>query len=393
MNAAKVKFGELLAYPLRSGVTVSKDHRGIGIRMINMGELFRYPRLGDVDMALVDIDYTNSDRFLVQPGDLLFARRSLTLEGAGKCAIVDTVPVATTWESSIIRARLARERANPHFYFYLFRSAVGRQLMESIVEQVAVAGVRISDLRDLMVPNPLLRDQDAVVDVLGALDEKIVVNKRMATAVEALLRNMYLKHGGDGKTCIGDISYSVRESVKPDSLSGNEPYVGLEHMPRKQVWIESWGRSSEVGSVKSTFESGDILFGKLRPYFHKVGMAQVDGVCSTDIIVVRANENKYRSWLLMALSSDEVVAYATARSDGTRMPRAKWSDLASFEVPWPGAEQVMRFEESAAPLIERAERGAAESRSLATLRDTLLPQLISGKLRIRDAEKIVEDAV
>nr|EIF91425.1 type I restriction-modification system specificity determinant [Streptomyces tsukubensis NRRL18488] len=75
------------------------------------------------------------------------------------------------------------------------------------------------------------------------------------------------------------------------------------------------------------------------------------------------------------------------------MPRAKWSDLAGFEVSWPGREAVNRFGAVATPLIQRVEAAAAESRALAALRDTLLPQLMSGKLRVRDAERIVEDAV
>jgi type I restriction enzyme S subunit len=252
----------------------------------------------------------------------------------------------------------------------------------------------VASAKKLTLKVPSWSEQQAIVGLLGALDDKIKTNERIASTVEALLRSKYLVHGlGGGEIRIGDIGYLVRESVKPGSLAGDEPYIGLEHMPRKQVWLSSWGKSSMVGSTKSAFEAGDVLFGKLRPYFHKVGIAQVGGVCSTDIMVVRASQSEYRSWLLMALSSDEVVAHSTARSDGTRMPRAKWSDLVDYRVPWPGAEQVARFEESAAALIQRAERGAAESRALARLRDALLPQLMSGKLQIREAEKIVEDAV
>ncbi|MFE7856704.1 restriction endonuclease subunit S [Streptomyces sp. NPDC057403] len=271
---------------------------------------------------------------------------------------------------------------------------VAQHYMLTRLNTTVQATLNLRDVRRIPIVLPPERERQAIAAVVAALDSKVAVNDHIATTTEALLRNLYLAQGATGDEIrIGDIGYLVRESVKPDSLSSNEPYIGLEHMPRKQVWLSSWGESSAVGSVKSAFKKGDILFGKLRPYFHKVGMAQVNGVCSTDILAVRASETGYRSWLLMALSSEEVVTHATARSDGTRMPRAKWSDLADFKVPWPGAEQVTYFEETAVPLIERAERGAAESRALVRLRDTLLPQLMSGKLRVRDAEKIVEGAV
>jgi type I restriction enzyme S subunit len=298
-------------------------------------------------------------------------------------------PQTTFWRS------LNHEVIDPlYLYAFLQSEPFKAQLRARENESDMAAYVSLTEQRRLSVTVPPLEIQRAISGVLGALDDKIALNERLANTIEALLRDMYLAHGTAGDEIrIGDIGQLVRESVKPDSLSGNEPYIGLEHMPRKQVWLSSWGNSLEIESTKSAFRSGDILFGKLRPYFHKVGMAQVNGVCSTDIIVVRAIETKYRSWLLMALSSDEVVAHATARSDGTRMPRARWSDLADFKVPWSGARQVACFEESAAPLIERAEHGAGESRALARLRDTLLPQLMSGKLRVRDAEKIVEDAV
>ncbi|MDH6451725.1 MULTISPECIES: restriction endonuclease subunit S [unclassified Streptomyces] len=245
---------------------------------------------------------------------------------------------------------------------------------------------------EIRLPHP--KEQKDIASVLGALEDKVSFNKRLAITLESLLRSMYdSARDKAGVVRLDQISSLVRDSVKPEDLTGEEPYIGLEHMPRKSIWLEEWGKALEVSSNKNRFTRGDILFGKLRPYFHKVGLAQASGVCSTDIIVVRATEHAYRCWLLMALSSDEVVAHATARSGGTRMPRAKWSDLAAFEVPWPNPEERARFEAAASPLIERAVRGSEESRTLAALRDTLLPQLMSGKLRVREAEEIVEDAV
>jgi type I restriction enzyme S subunit len=147
-------------------------------------------------------------------------------------------------------------------------------------------------------------------------------------------------------------------------------------MPKRHVWLTSWAGASTVTSAKRRFEAGDVLFGRLRPYFHKVGLAFVQGVASTDILVVRPERDVYRGWLLAALSSDDVVAYASVVGDGTRMPRVKWPDLARYEVPWAGELKARRFDEFVRSLAGRVEAAMDESRTLADLRDTLLPALI-----------------
>jgi len=179
-------FEELLAYPLRSGVTVAASSRGSGIKMLNMGELFRHPQIPALEMARVEVSTVDSERVLLQPGDLMFARRSLTLEGAGKCSIVKEIDEPTTWESSIIRGRLDKSLAHALYYFYFFQSPVGRRAVEAIVEQVAAAGIRLSELRKLRVPVPSLVEQHAIAEVLGALDDKIAANKTLVRTADEL---------------------------------------------------------------------------------------------------------------------------------------------------------------------------------------------------------------
>jgi len=84
---ASVPFAELLAEPLRNGLTRPKSVRGSGVKMVNMGELFQFPRIRDVEMARVPFADKEAQTYLLKPGDLLFARQSLVLEGAGKCSV------------------------------------------------------------------------------------------------------------------------------------------------------------------------------------------------------------------------------------------------------------------------------------------------------------------
>lgn len=86
---------------------------------------------------------------------------------------------------------------------------------------------------------------------------------------------------------LGEISQNIRTQAKPESLAPDTPYIGLEHMPRKSISLSEHGTAEGLASGKFWYRVNDILFGKLRPYFHKVGVAVGDGVCSTDILVVR----------------------------------------------------------------------------------------------------------
>src|SRR5690606_18929212 len=125
------------------------------------------------------------------------------------------------------------------------------------------------------------------------------------------------------------------------------------------------------------FRRGEILFGKLRPYFHKVGVAPVAGVCSTDIVVVTPVAPEWFGFVLGHVSSVEFVDYTNAGSTGTRMPRTSWSQMAAYPVILPSQAIAARFDAMIRPLVERIISTVHESRTLAALRDTLLPKLIS----------------
>jgi len=124
----------------------------------------------------------------------------------------------------------------------------------------------------------------------------------------------------------------VRDVVQPDELV-DVPYIGLEHIEQESLRLSACGTSSDVFSAKFRFHKGDILFGKLRPYFRKVIRAPFDGICSTDIWVVRAREGFDQGYLYYWMASQDFVEFASVGSEGTRMPRAKWEHVERFTRP------------------------------------------------------------
>jgi type I restriction enzyme S subunit len=302
---------------------------------------------------------------------------------------------------------------------------------QSFNDKSSVPGLNRNDLHRLEVSAPLPAEQRAVAGVLGALDDKIEQNRRTSVALERLARTMYrawfvdfepVKAKAAGATSVpsmpqavfdalpttfanselgpipegwtvgkfGDIAIERRETVDPSEIEPSTPYIGLEHMPRRCVMLSEWENAGTVTSGKARFHAGQILFGELRPYFHKVGVAPVDGVCSTDIVVIEPNSEELFGLALAHASSDEFVAHTNACSTGTKMPRTNWRDMARYSIAIPPTSVALACCNLTKPMSDLMVASIFESRHLAALRDYLLPKLLSGAVRVRDAERLAE---
>ena len=278
------------------------------------------------------------------------------------------------------------------------------------------------------LPFPPVPSQRAIAHVLGTLDDKIELNRQMNETLEAMARALFMSwfvdfdpvrakmDGRDTRllrgitnlfpdrlvdsemgeipeawevASLGDVAALRRRGVDPASVASDTPYIGLANMPRGSIALTDWGEAGSVSSTKSAFKVGDILFGKLRPYFHKVGIAPMDGLCSTDIVVLGARKPIWSAFVVACVSSTAFVVYTSQTATGTRMPRTSWQAMSRYELGRPTKDIVSQFERLVAPILRRIVENVRESRTLAALRDTLLPKLISGELRTGDAETLV----
>lgn len=153
-------------------------------------------------------------------------------------------------------------------------------------------------------------------------------------------------------------------------------------MPRKSIAILDWGSGEGVASNKFEFKTGDILFGKLRPYFHKVGIAPIDGVCSTDILVVNQIEPEDYGQVLCTLCSESFVRYTTITSQGTRMPRTDWNVMSDYAVPLPPQHIASSFTDIVKEIANKIHLNVQEIRNLEAVKESLLPKLMSGEVRV-----------
>ena len=165
----------------------------------------------------------------------------------------------------------------------------------------------------------------------------------------------------------GDLAELRNEKVNPADAA-DDFYVGLEHIEKDSLRISGYGFGRDVDSQKQRFYKGDILFGKLRPYFRKVAIAEFDGICSTDIWVVRPKLESDRDFVFYWMASQEFIDKSAQGSEGGRMPRAKWDWVETFTLPQMVAEERARVGQILAAFDSKI---ALNHRLAANLRSTL----------------------
>ena len=288
----------------------------------------------------------------------------------------------------------------------------------------AVQYIKLGMIKEFQIPLPPLPVQRRIADVLSAYDDLIENNRRRIAILEETARLAYRKwFGGSGAkggmrhetidepevgretrdvrrvsslpshvrvsrltshaqlrtVTLGEICREVRRGVNPDAIAPDTPYIGLEHMPRRSISLYEWESAQKITSTKLAFETGDILFGKIRPYFHKVGIAFVDGVASSDAIVIKPNRPELLAYVLMTVSSDAFVAAASqGMKEGSKMPRADWKQLLRYCVVLPDAETLSAFNKVLNPILAQLKALCFSTRTLASARDMLLPRLMKG---------------
>lgn len=377
----------------------SYNHEGVGEPLLNGPTEFgpRHPRSGL---------FTTEGKRFAEPGDLLFCVRGST---TGRMNWAD--------RRYAIGRGIAAIRGASREEMVFIRAAIELALPGVLA---GASGATMPNLNvDAMrrIPVPLHSERALAGSILAAIDDLIDNNRRRVALLEEMARAIYREWfvhflypghesvplvdsslgpipAGWRAGCVKDLVTAVKGTVDPRAVDASIPAVGLEHIPRRQITLDAWGAAGDLGSRKAAFAAGDILFCKIRPYFHKVSIAPLDGICSTDAIVLRPHVDHWGQAVL-ALSSDEFVAHAVQTSNGTKMPRADWKVIGQFPTPIPPVEIGSRFSRTARDLLEHARSLMFQGRSLAVLRDLLLPRLVTGEIDVSslDLESLMEGSV
>ena len=437
-----VRFGDLILGKPRHGLYKGPEFFGEGVKIIKMGPQMELDRITSMEISdRVRLTKSELSRFQVLQNDLLFLRTSLVMKGTGKCSIVTMCEEPMVFVSNLIAVTLV-ESADPEFYYYFFKSQLGRQTILSIVEQTAAATLRSSDLIELKVPSAPLLSQRSVSKILSDLDSKIELNKQMNKTLESIAQAIFKSWFVDFDPVRAKMAREPPESIcKRLKLT---PEI-LDMFPNRLVVSElgeipeGWevkslgelvniirGRSYEskdlresetaLVTLKSFERGGGYRFDGLKPYtgtykpeqlLHSGDIliattdltqeAAVIGrpitirgntryhnlVASLDTIIVRpVNSSLNRIYLYYLCATNLFVSHTSTYVTGTTVLHLSKEAISSFRFALPTHNIVDIFQRNVSLLLKRNEVIETENEHITSIRDTLLPKLMSGKIRV-----------
>ena len=390
-----VKLGDyvdvLTGYPFKSSGYIENPN---GVRLLR-GDNIGQGRIRWDNAKLWPADEFNVHKqYQLQAGDVVLAMDRPWIEAGLKCAEIraDDVP-------SLLVQRVARLRALPgldqRYLAYLIRSPRFTDYVLGVQTGTAVPHISAAQIRDFEFCLPPLRTQQAIAAVLGALDDKIAVNERIARSCDELraLRFVDFIQSSPSKVIERPLS-SFADFVNGRAFTKNA--TGTGRMVIRIAEINSGpGGSTVYNDIdvpdRHLARPGDVLFA----WSGSLTVARwfrPEAIVNQHIFKVIPRDG-LPNWLLFELIRTKLKKFQSIAADkATTMGHIQRRHL-DEPVSAPADDVVSRLDSQLGPLWERALTAEQESLTLAALRDTLLPKLISGELRVRDAEKAVEEAL
>lgn len=336
-----------------------------------------------------------------RPRDLVITREAPMGE---VCMIPEGLRCCLGQRMVLLRPR--QDRCDPHYLLYALQSATVRhEILVSEGTGSTVSNLRIPLLEKLPIPVRPLPHQRAIGRTLGTLDDKIELNRRMNQTLEAIAQALFkswfidpvqggLPEGWQAGS-LADVALIRAESVDP----GTQPTRVWEHYSIP-AFDEGKSPAADPGvaikSNKYKVPSTAVLLSKLNPSTPRVwlpALLQPDAaVCSTEFVPFVPRVPKHRPFLFELLRSATIQEQVAGRASGTTGSRQRVSpaDIASIPCAIPPATLIEKFSHITEPKHTRFAANIRESLTLAQLRDALLPKLLSGEIRIKDAERFTE---
>lgn len=405
-NWKTYKFEELYLEPSRNGVSKPKSVRGIGFKMVNMGEIFKYSFISNQVMDRVQLTDAEYNKSMLAEGDLLFARQSLVASGVGKCILVNELNEETTFESHLIRVRLKNAIAYPKFIYYKFQSQNIRNIVISLSNGVAAHGIKGSDLQNIELELPPLPEQKSIASILSTIDDKIennlAINKTLEEMAMALYKHWFVDFGPfqDGEFVeselgripkgwktgyLKDILKFKKNNIQPSDATKIMPYVPIDCIKSKKLLLDEFKSGEEAKSSLIKFDKGDIIFGAMRVYFHKVCIAPFEGTSRSTAFVFNTHNDFQYSYGLCLLNDENTISFAASNSQGSTIPYAKWDKvLSDMKIIIPPDIELTNFHEIINEYFNKIIEIFHENQTLNQLRDSLLPKLIIGEVRLKE---------
>jgi type I restriction enzyme, S subunit len=323
-------------------------------------------------------------RSVIKENDILYSIAGTI----GRTALVtkQELPANTNQALAIIRSDF--EKVYPKYLFYILSTRHQRVFANSLVAQSVQANINLKQVSEFEIDLPEITEQKRIAEVFAMLDDKIElnnkINRNLEQMAQAIFKEWFVKNqkSKSKNQKLGDLMVLRKEKFKKYEDWKNLKLLDLGRFPQKSLAITSYGKGEEIKTAGIKFKKGDILFGAVRPYFHKVVIAPFDGVTNSSVFVIIPKKDNYYALLVTILFSENTVNYASMSASGTKMPVIKWEDLCDMEISLPEEKVLNNFNKIVENFYKAIVKNAEENQKLAALRDLLLPKLMSGEIRV-----------
>ncbi|ODT43067.1 MAG: hypothetical protein ABS62_01185 [Microbacterium sp. SCN 70-200] len=331
------------------------------------------------------------ERHRLATGDIVFSRRG----DVTRRALVREDSAEWLCGTGCLRVRPG-SAVDSQFLSYLLGTADARDWLLGNAVGTNMLNLNTTILGRLPLNVPPRPEQQAIAEVLGALDDKIAANTAFATTVDSYLAALLDEMAtGVTATTLRSIADVNARSVKPVA-DGILRYVDIASVatgsfeyPDVTAWSDAPGRA------RRGLAMGDTMWSTVRPNRRSHALNLENDallVASTGLAVLSPREVGF-AYLYEASRRPEFTAYLENVAEGSAYPAVRADRFLEAPVPDLPADHIRAFEAQAAPLRELVASHARENRTLAATRDALLPQLMSGKLRVRDAETLASAVI
>lgn len=329
---------------------------------------------------------------IVTEGDLIFPHRG----AIGQVGIVGERPFLLS--SSMMKLTCNRNVIDPGYLFYYFRGP-GRDELLTRASTVGTPGIGqpLKSLRGIPIRFPNLRQQRAIAEVLGALDDKIAANSRLANRSFHLADSLFASavSRADAYASLSEVAITVLGGTPSRDVAeywtgGTVPWLnsGKANEDRIVSPSEYITETALAKSAAKLMPAGATLIAITGATLGQVARLEIPASGNQSLVGIWSEDSKMTDWLHFAVRTQ--IPELLKRATGAAQQHVNKRDVDSLQVPLVSAVELGSFSRRASPLLELAAVADRENESLAATRDALLPQLMSGKLRVKDAEQLVE---